>query len=461
VRAEALRRLADPAAKDLLLKALESDDPFIQQAARQGLRHSVSIDGLVALAGVKTFSARQRLGLLLIVRDSGKPAARALVAESLADADPLIHFAAIEWVGEERLGEFRPQLLSGLGRSAVTKTVFEATLAALERLDDKVRGPREEVSGEEYIAALVSDRQTPARIVERGLRMLRPDHPALTLERLGWLMASRGSAVAIEAVRTLAQGSLPGRFVIMATVATDRNAPAALRAEAIAGLANDASGRREVLLELATGGQAVLRREALRSLRGAKLSAREIGLVRDANKGDGAAIELLDRLIGATTMPAVPAATDIDGWLALLQGPADIAAGERVFFHSKGPGCYRCHQEGGRGGRAGPDLSTLSAGMDRRRLVESILTPGKEIAPQYVAWNVATTDGTVFTGILLDQTPEGSLVFADAQGRLTKIKADLIAERKPLTTSIMPDQLALSMTVQEFRDVLAFLLGRK
>ena len=89
-----------------------------------------------------------------------------------------------------------------------------------------------------------------------------------------------------------------------------------------------------------------------------------------------------------------------------------------MFFHSKGPGCFRCHQVNGRGGRAGPDLSTLAAGMDRRRLVESILTPSKEIAPQFVAWSVARTDGTVFTGILLEQTPEGSLVFADAQGRL-------------------------------------------
>ena len=44
VRAEAMRRLADPAAKDILLKALESDDPFIQQAARLGLRRSLTID---------------------------------------------------------------------------------------------------------------------------------------------------------------------------------------------------------------------------------------------------------------------------------------------------------------------------------------------------------------------------------------------------------------------------------
>ena len=152
---------------------------------------------------------------------------------------------------------------------------------------------------------------------------------------------------------------------------------------------------------------------------------------------------------------------DLDAWLARLEGPADPAAGERVFFHSKGPGCYRCHQVDGRGGRAGPDLSTLAAGVDRRRLVESIVTPSKEIAPQFVAWSVARTDGTVFTGILLEQSPEGALVFADSQGRLIAVKADEIAERKPQTTSIMPDNLARPMTLQEFRDLSwAFLEGQ-
>ena len=98
---------------------------------------------------------------------------------------------------------------------------------------------------------------------------------------------------------------------------------------------------------------------------------------------------------------------DIDGWLAELSGAADAAAGERVFFHTKGPGCYRCHQVQGRGSRAGPDLTTLSAGIDRRRLIESIVAPSKEIAPQFIPYTVARNDGTVFSGILLEAVSGG------------------------------------------------------
>jgi len=467
VRAGAMRRLADPAAKDILLKALESDDPFLQQAARQGLRRSLKTSELVAIAGSNDLPPSRRLGLLLILRDSDRPDARALLPRFLSDRDPSIRFASIQWVGEHRLAEFRPQLVAGLASSAATRNLFEATLAALEQLDDTMRGPREEVAGEDYIAALLKDPQTPAGVLERGLRMLRPDHPALTIDRLRRFLTRPEEAVRIEAVRSLCQGSFPGRFELLAKLADDRSAAAPLRAEAIVGLADDGTRQRPRLLALATDKQPVLRREALRGLRGIALAERERSLLRTASFGDAPALELIDSLgtAGAATASQagrngpvnVNVNVDIDAWLARLEGPADPAAGERVFFHSKGPGCFRCHQIEGRGGRAGPDLSTLAVGVDRRRLVESILAPSKEIAPQFVTWSVARTDGTIFTGILLEQSPDGTLVFAGAEGRLIAIKAGEIAERKPQSASIMPDNVAQSMTIQELRDLLAFL----
>jgi putative membrane-bound dehydrogenase-like protein len=505
VRADAMHRLADHSAKDGLLNALESDDPFVQQAACEGLRRSLKIDELIALAGTKDLTPIRRLGLLLILRASGQPEACAMVPGFLSDPDPRIHFAAIQWVGEQRLKALRPQLLAGLASSAATRNLFEATLAAVEQLDGKKRGPQDEIPGEDYIAALLKDARTSAPVLRRALRMLRPDHPALTLDRLRHFVNGHDEAVAIEAVRSFCQNPLAARFDALARLAEDKLVSLPLRAEAIVGLADDAPRQRKRLVALAMGEQPILRREALRSLRGIRLTEHEYSLLRATSRGDNASLELLEMLKDperfreggalpnvARTEPRPPGTTnghqaftgdvarteprppgdaatggrgesptaDLDSWLARLEGPADPAAGERVFFHSKGPGCFRCHQVEGRGGRAGPDLSALTAGMDRRRLVESILAPSKEIAPQFVAWSVARTDGTVVTGILLEQTPEGALVFADSQGRLIAVKHDEIAERKPQTTSIMPDNLVQSMTIQEFRDVVAFLWRR-
>jgi putative membrane-bound dehydrogenase-like protein len=465
VRSEALRRLADPSTKDLLLKALESDDPFIQQAARQGLRHSLGSHEVAAIAGSKNLEPRRRLGVLLILRDMDQPEGRALLPKFLSDPDPSIHFAAIQWVGEHRLEAFRGQLLAGLTSTAATRQLFEATLAALEQLDGPRKDPRNELSGEEYVVSLLEKKKTPAPAVRRGLRMLRPDQPSLTLDRLRHFLDSPDESIRLEAVRTLSQGPHAGRFDLLEKLVGDQTLPEPVRAEAIVGLADDASHRRQRLIDLATNASPMLRHEALRSLRGVALPGDDLAHLRDTNRGDDAALALIDRLDASKSAASQPAqkashAPDLDAWLARLNGPADPSAGERIFFHTKGPGCYRCHPLDGRGGRAGPDLSTLAATTDRRRLVESIVAPSREIAPQFVPWSVARTDGTVFTGVLLEQSPEGILVFADSQGRRITVKTEEIAERKPQTTSIMPDDLVNTMTIQEFRDLIAFLSHR-
>jgi putative heme-binding domain-containing protein len=288
---------------------------------------------------------------------------------------------------------------------------------------------------------------------------------------MGRLLASPDESIRLEAVRTLGAGPLQPRFAMLGRIADDPRASMALRAWAIAGLADDASAQRERLLALSGSGQPPLRREAIRSLRGVSLTGAERTSLTDASRSDEESLALLKSLqsytsrtpgqAGSPVDASLPPRTDVAAWLTRLEGPADAAAGERVFFHSKGPGCYRCHQVDGRGGRVGPDLSRLATGMDRRRLVQSILEPSLEIAPQFVAWSVARTDGTVFTGVLVGESPEGTLSFADADGRFLDVKPSGIEERKPQTTSIMPDNVAQTLTSQEFRDLVAFLLERR
>jgi putative membrane-bound dehydrogenase-like protein len=467
VRAAAFRRLSVPAAKDVLLESLESDDPFVRQAARHGLKQSLKISEVIASASSKALSPLQRLGLLLILRESGQKEALAVLPGFLSDSDPDVRFAAIQWVGENRLTEFRSRLEAALASTAETRTLFEATLAAIERLDGKTRGLRDEVAGEEYVIALLREPRTPAPVLQHALRMLRADHPALTIALMNRMLANTSEPVRIEAVRILCQSALKKRFDILVKLAEDQHASPAFRAEAIAGLADDALAQRERLLALASEERPVLRNEALRSLRGVALTDDQRSKLLMSCRGDAGALELVsfltingDSARSQRPQNQIPAA-DINAWLARVTGPADATAGERVFFHSKGPGCFRCHQFDGRGSRAGPDLTNLAAGVDRRRLVESIVAPSKEIAPQFVAYTVARTDGTVFNGILLEQSPEGELAFADSQGRRIVVKAGDIAERKPQTISIMPEDLPRMMTTQEMRDVLAFLSRKR
>jgi putative membrane-bound dehydrogenase-like protein len=457
VRAESLRAQRSPEAEPALVAALADPDPFIQQAAREGLKHSVDRAALLRLA--RDESAPHRLGALLMLRELGGPVPEEALARGLDDADPSVRFVAIQWVGEGRLTGFRPQLARGLASGATTRQLFEAYLAALERLDRGVLPDvNQEVGGQEYIARLLLDPAATIPVRRRALRMLRPDHPALTAERLERFLQSPDPATRIEAVRTLREGTNPRSAAILADLARRTDLPAALRAEAIAGLSGASEDERRELVAIATAGAPELRREALRSLRGAELSPEQREQLSRLAKGD-------DEETSAQVAPALgrdraepsPPAGDLDAWLTLLDGPADATAGERVFFHPKGPGCYRCHAIDGRGGRAGPELSATGGTLTRRRLVESILQPSKEIAPQFVPWLIARTDGTVVSGLLIDESASGEQTYADSKGATFTLKPGEVAERKPMATSIMPDDLARTMTLQDFRDLLAFL----
>ena len=467
VRAAAMRRLSDPSGKDLLLKALGSEDPFVQQAARMGLRSSQKETELVALAGSRDLSAESRLGLLLNLRDSVDSDVKSVLPGFLSDPDPRIRFAAIQWVGEHRLKEFRSTLQAGLGFSANARNLFEATLAALESLDGKTRNSQDEIAGEEYVAALLKDERTPAPVLQQALRMLRPDHPALSIDRFKRLLreAERRRRIEVNsAVCARARGagdlrSWPSSPVMEAhrRQFVPRRSPGWLRMLPL--IANCCS----VWLLVNRRCCGMKPSEAC----GVSLTEGERSMLRRSNRDDAAGLELVDFLQnwGASGQRQFSGArapgNDIDAVSAQLSGPADPAAGERVFFHTKGPGCYRCHQVQGRGSRAGPDLTALPADTSRQRLIESIVSPNKEIAPQFVAYAVARNDGTIFTGILLAQSPEGELIFADSQGRRIQIKSGDIAERKPQTISIMPEGLSGTMTKQEMRDLLAFLLHKK
>ena len=456
VRAAALRRLDGTKNALLLLSVLEESDPFILQAAREALRATLTVNEALALS--KVISPGRRLEILLILRDSTDPRAREALPRFLADPDPTIRFAAIQWVGEQHLNEYRTRIAEGLSSGSVTRPIFEATLASLELLDGGRRPLRQEFSGEEYVSSLVRDERTSPALRRRALRSLRPDHPDLTLGRLARLLDSNDPALAIEATRSLREGPLRGRIPLLMDLAARRSVDAMLRAEAIVGLSGDDPLQRDRLVEIATDSDAApsLRREAIRSLQGSALSKDQRARITERNRSDAASGALVERVLGSGPATA-RGAQDLDGWLKDLAGPGDAAEGERIFYHPKGPACYRCHAVDGRGGTIGPDLSTTSKTLTRPRLIESILRPTKEVAPQFVPWTIARKDGTVLSGILLREGPDGEQTFANNKGETFTLKASEIDERRPLAGSIMPDDLPRSMTIQEFRDLLAFL----
>ena len=93
--------------------------------------------------------------------------------------------------------------------------------------------------------------------------------------------------------------------------------------------------------------------------------------------------------------------------------------------------------------------------------MESLLVPSKEITPQFTPWAVVRRDGTLFTGVMLSESPDGTRQYGTPDGKTVSVADAEVAELRPLSTSIMPDNLCDQMTTAELADLLAFLRGER
>lgn len=139
---------------------------------------------------------------------------------------------------------------------------------------------------------------------------------------------------------------------------------------------------------------------------------------------------------------------------ALLTG-GNVDRGREVFSKAT---CSGCHRVGEQGGLAGPDLTRVGAIRSGADLLESILFPSSSIAQGYEPYQVTTKDGEDISGSLAAQDPEGVTV-RDGTGSTRRIPAARIASLERRDISVMPEGLELSMTADEFRDLLAYLQG--
>jgi putative membrane-bound dehydrogenase-like protein len=454
---------------------LANKDPFIVGAALEAFGNETAVDRFLKLRAKA--EPALRVVLLLALRRGGSASARAAIPDFLADASPDVRRAAIQWVAEEHLKEFSKLLPAAASHEPVTKDLFEAWLAANDFLSGKKRFPTDEPSGEDFIAKILQDDKQPVAFRTLSMRMLRPDHKALNVERLSGFLASKDAGLRREAVRTLMlRGDEPSQELLR-HLATDEASEPSQRAAAVAGLAHSAQASRltqRLLLSLLDKPE--YRRDALRSLRQSGPNAETERVLLDwwdkLNADARDKSELAEQIVQALhpakeseaakrlnriAEAAGAGPRDEAAWRQALDGPGDAAAGERLFFHARGPRCFACHRVDGRGTAIGPDLSTIGRALNREKLIESILTPSKEIAPQFTSWVIVTKDGKSRTGVIVEEKFDSTIVVADTEGKLETIPRLDIEQREASKTSIMPENLPSLMTRQEFRDLLAFL----
>ena len=474
----AIRLLKDPNLAPSLIPFLSSKDAFVFNAAVNTLArmNDIVLFGKYA----QDNNPRIRLGVLLALHKSKDALAKDTLPKFLRDSDSEIRRAAMQWVGEEKLTEFRAALEATV-KMPMTRELFEAYLAAQSLLSGDKPDKGEYL--ESQMTQIFPSDKHPAHFRALALRNLRVDHPGVTVAKLKELLASTDLELRTEAIRALALHTNADAQPELRTLANDATLDGHLRADAVAGLSRSAATAPEtaqLLLALLKDGVPLeLQRESVRALRGAAAQAEVQAGLRDfaaklstikaemrgemaeqiqfaLRAGDAMPEDIpkdLAALIG--TRPATE--TEWAASIAKAGAPVDAAAGARIFYHPRGPQCFNCHRINGRGGSIGPDLSTIGKTAVRERILQSILDPSRDVAPDFVPWMFVLKDGRRLTGVIVEEN-NGMVLLGDTTGVVTKIKVPDIDRRILQKGSVMPDKLADLLTQQELRDLIAFLI---
>jgi len=190
----------------------------------------------------------------------------------------------------------------------------------------------------------------------------------------------------------------------------------------------------------------------------------------------GSDADLIDTIkdgVPGTAMPPNNLTADeiwrIIAYLRTLEQPAASAAGdpmrgEALFFGTAG--CSSCHIVNGRGGRLGPELSTVGSARSRAYLVESIREPGRQltqnrafgdsISLKYDTVTAVTSDGRTIVGVPMNEDTF-TLQLMDMSERIHSLDKHALKSLTHENRSLMPAYDVSRLANANLDDLVAYL----
>jgi putative heme-binding domain-containing protein len=136
-----------------------------------------------------------------------------------------------------------------------------------------------------------------------------------------------------------------------------------------------------------------------------------------------------------------------------LDSPGSRELGAKLFEKT----CAACHQIAGKGKKVGPNLDGIgNRGLDR--LVEDMLAPNRNVDVAFRSTTIVTDQGLVLNG-LIKHTEGARLILVDSKGQEISVPVDSIDQKIPSRLSPMPANFGETMTDEQFRQLLAYLLS--
>lgn len=153
-------------------------------------------------------------------------------------------------------------------------------------------------------------------------------------------------------------------------------------------------------------------------------------------------------------------AADTDYKKFAMERDGDAARGKALFEDQQRLGCTKCHSVEGKGGKAGPDLFAAGDQFPRSDLIEAILHPSATIAVGYSTTIVETKSGDEYSGVLKQSTSHW-LELACGDGSRQRVPTAEIVTQRISPLSLMPEGLQLSLSPDEFCNLIQYLTTLK
>jgi putative heme-binding domain-containing protein len=142
----------------------------------------------------------------------------------------------------------------------------------------------------------------------------------------------------------------------------------------------------------------------------------------------------------------------------------DQKRGDALFFGTAA--CSSCHIVNGRGGRLGPELSTVGSSRSRAYLVESIREPGRQLTQnrgfgdsvtlKYDTVTAITADGRTIVGVPMNEDTF-TLQVMDMSERVHSLDKNTLKSVRHENRSLMPAYDARRLTDADLDDLVAYL----
>jgi putative membrane-bound dehydrogenase-like protein len=388
-------------------------NPWVQTAVLSSLKEGAG-EMFVNLLSDADFSRAgpgyEFLGQLASVigaRNAPGEGARALAVLDQR-AEPLLLFSAVQAMGQ------------GLQRNG----------SSLQKLDDK--GLMERIFSRAAAASLDSGLSEPTRIEAIRLTGLNsyPQAKPTLLALLG-----RNQPEHLQAIAAAALGHFAELDIAHELLQRFPDLGSAARSTVLSALLSRPQRIRLLLTAIESG-----------QVSPSALSVAQIKTLRNHSNPEirGEAV----KVFGAED--ARPREQVIEGLREALQLPGNADHGKTIYLER----CSSCHRLAGQGFAVGPDLVTVRQ-SGKEKILVNILDPNREVAPNYIGFEIETKDGESTTGIIANEATS-TVTLRQALGNSVVISRGDIRHMRSLGQSIMPEGLEQGLKAQDFADLLEF-----